>query len=51
MPEHQVSFRGWTCRVARGSYGYSERIALSLSDPADGEPAATASVKDDEEAT
>jgi hypothetical protein len=44
MPGHQVTFRGWNCRVVRGSYGHSERIALSLYDLTDGEPVATASV-------
>ena len=44
MPARQVVFRGWTCRIERGTYGATRRIALQLTDCTDGEPVAVASV-------
>jgi hypothetical protein len=44
MPARQVVFRGWRCRIDRGTYGATQRIALQLTDCADGEPVAVATV-------
>lgn len=44
MAPCRVTFRGWTCRVERASYGRTNRIALPLYDAANDEPVAVATV-------
>jgi hypothetical protein len=44
MPARQVVFRGWACRIERGTYGATQRIALQLTDRTNGEPVAVATV-------